>query len=94
MGVFPAVTIVSLTVPCPSVLTCRGYCLFVKFAEMVRLEVVVMVKGFSVEPFDQLENKYSLFGVAVKVTEEPLASVLPGLLTVPPVVAFTVKLYC
>ena len=53
-----------------------------------------MVSGLSVDPFDQLEKIYSLFGVAVNVMFDPSSKRLPGLFTVPPVEGLMVKLYC
>jgi len=47
-----------------------------------------------VDPLDQLRKMYSLFGLAVRLTDVPSSYVPPSEETVPPSPAETVKVYC
>ena len=82
---FPVLTISSFTVPSPSKLIVRGYFRFSKLAVIVRFELTVIVRGFSVEdvPVHPVK-RYSASGVAVIVSVDPDANEPPALSTEPP----------
>ena len=77
-------TISSLTLPSPWILIVKGYFLFTKLAVKFRFWFTVIVRGFWVEPLDQLSNTYSEFWAAVIVTLSPELYVPPDRDTVPP----------
>jgi len=65
----------------------------IKLALRVRLEVIVISLGFSVDPSDHSLNRYMPSGVAVTVILDPSLYVPPGELTAPPVSAVIVSVY-
>ena len=75
----------SFTVPSPSLFIVNAYLRFSKFAVIVRLELTVIVRGFSLDDVpDHPVKIYSASGVAVIVSVDPAAKEPPVLLMVPP----------
>ena len=65
-----------------------------KFAVTLVFEFRVTLSGLSLEPSDQPLKLYPSLGVAVILTCVPLEKVPPGVDTLPPSPADTVRVYC